>query len=313
MAKRANGPENLAHSGNPGNPDKHDVGTNPIPLPQDPPPDPTMGVAVAPRTVPGKKPPQDPSRDPAENPGIGTEVARTPSSRPWLPRVGADPNADIPRDPGKSHGSVLTAPDERFDLKVAPVVLPSAPFALHDLDQSVQQQRLTTELGRDSGFRLELPTLEGTRALERLLAVCKAQNIRTFIDPAEQLRLKNQLKTSHAIYLEGIQASDLIRLLEQLGSDDRKAKARRPADGLFDRLVLIRMQATEHKDLAEQLGIDKPKNKGSKRAEQRALVVSYPLTRSSRAHAEVKQYLDTRQPVAPGTLQVLIVLRHLGN
>jgi hypothetical protein len=117
--------------------------------------------------------------------------------------------------------------------------------------------KLKEELQKDNGFRLELPCRESVHAFDRLQAVLKGHNVALTIDPEAQSRLKQpRLHTNLVVYAEDLTADDLVKVLQQLGAEDRKAEAKKRGEGQFDALVLTRMSKDDRKELSELLGID---------------------------------------------------------
>jgi hypothetical protein len=237
---------------------------------------------------------------------------------------------------------------EMFKLDEVQVALPVA-LSVRDLEKDAARRKLLDELGKDSAFRLELPCRDGTRAFERLQAVCKARRVGLHIDGAAQVRLKKaQWRTNYVVYLEGLTPDEWAGLLRQLGQDDAKA-ARRPAERQFDGLVLTRLTPRDHKELADLMGLDptrtspkpagplgtdlhkplseqtaeqvaqalagqggarpQPGKPAAKAPEHVALVLAYNPVRPRPGSPEVKRFLDGRKPTRPGTIQVLLVLR----
>jgi hypothetical protein len=167
------------------------------------------------------------------------------------------PNRTDPEKPKEPVGPVLTDKSmEMFNPGMAAVFLPVI-LPLHDLDAEGVRQKLLTELGKESAFRLELPCHDGTSAFDRLQAVCKGRNIGLHIDQVAQIRLKNpKLKTNYVLYIEDLTAEQLAGLLQQLGEADKKALARKPPEAQFDRLIVTRMSKSDRKELSDLLGID---------------------------------------------------------
>jgi hypothetical protein len=167
---------------------------------------------------------------------------------------------------------------------------------------------------------------------------------------AQRRLVNPQWKTNYVLFFENITPEELASLLEQIGVDDKKGLARRPPDVRFDgHLVLTRMTPTDHKELSTLLGVDptvippraagplgvdprkplseltasqvtqalegqggnpRPGASSQKPSDQMALVLAYNPVRPNSGSAQVKQFLDTRKPARPGTIQVLLVLRH---
>ena len=225
-------------------------------------------------------------------------------------------------------------------------VLPSTDvpttFKLRDLDQDAVRKKLVAELQKDA-LRVELPIPDANRAFERLQSVFKTHHVDLAIDATAQRRLAKQWRTNYVLYSEDLTADELAHLLQQLGADDRKAAEKKPADGLFDGLVVRRMTERDHKELADLLGADAtpvapPKDPGplgvdprkpvsdrtgdqvaaalgqgkpgaKAAAEHPMLVLPYNPVRPRHDSAEIKRFLDERKPLRPGAVPVLLVLR----
>ncbi|MBL8796214.1 MAG: zf-HC2 domain-containing protein, partial [Planctomycetia bacterium] len=118
---------------------------------------------------------------------------------------------------------------------------------LRDLEQTSRLNALTQEFSQDDATRLDLFCLTDTsRALERLQAVFKANNVNLRIDGYAQARMKQKLKTNLAIYSEELTPEELAALLHQLATDDKK-----PGNGNFDKLTVT---PTTPPELARVLG-----------------------------------------------------------
>lgn len=188
------------------------------------------------------------------------------------------PHSTNPDDPRRGHGqglpdvpppviTVLHEPenstpakdgsdrkDERLTLGllkppafVTPVPRLMQILTLRDLEQTARLNQLTEELSQDDASRLDLFCLTDTsRALDRVQAVFKANNVTLRIDPYAQARMKQKLKTNLAIYSEELSPEELAAILQQLAADDKK-----PGHGNFDKLTV---NPTTPADLARALG-----------------------------------------------------------
>jgi hypothetical protein len=256
----------------------------------------------------------------------GAQPGETPKPPPG-------PIVDKPKDSPKGQGGeppikppndelIITAPSmEMFELKTADVA-PLFILKLREIDQEAARQKLVGELQKDSGFRLELPCKDGTRAFERLQAVLKANQVNLLIDQVAQGRLKKpNWKTNYVLFAEGLTPEEWARILQQLAAEDKKAETRKPSDPQFDRVVLTHMTKHDHKELSDLLGVDaaqlqtKPEAEkpGAKPTEQTALALAYNPVRPHPGSTEVKRFLEGRKPVRAGTVQVLVVLRNVGG
>lgn len=231
---------------------------------------------------------------------------------------------------------------EMVESGVKPVIV-----KLHDLDQDEPRKKLSDELTKDSGFRMELPCDNGTRAFDRLKLVCKEQKIDVQIDQKAQQRLKTpQAKTNYVLYIENVTPEELGRLIQQLGAEDKKAAAKKPSEAHFVSMVVTRLTKRDYKELSDLLGVDPSKVEapkatgpfgtnlskpladqtaeevakaleGNKTAPktasevQQALVLAYNPVLPPKNSPEVKHFLDSRKPAKPGTVRAIIVLRSM--
>jgi hypothetical protein len=257
------------------------------------------------------------------------------TQRPKLEGPLQQPNQVVvqPKEPSKGTGNpappvkpkdepVVTAPAmEMFELKAADVTAPLI-LKIKELDQDGTRQKLLAELGKDSGFRLELPCRDGTRAFERLQGVLKANKVHLLIDQTAQDRLKKpNWKTNYVLFAENLTADELARLLQAVGAEDKKAEAKKPNDSQLDRLVVTRMTKRDHKELSDLLGIDpaqvpaRPEatKLAAKPGEVSALALPFNPVRPRIGSPEIKKFLEGRKSARPGTIQVLLVLRNVNG
>ncbi|HXG10356.1 MAG TPA: zf-HC2 domain-containing protein [Gemmataceae bacterium] len=288
---------------------------------------------------------------PREEPPAGPRPAA--SSRPAPPELVRAPRP-APADEPDPDPEVLAspAPVEKKELfRAADVQLPIV-INLHELDQEKSRQELRGELNRGSAFRLELPCRESSaRAFKRLQPVLEANGIRLIVDQVAQVRLRyGQFKTNYVIYLEDVTPDELVRVLEQLGAEDRKAEA---GPRQFTQLVAASLNEADRKEISQLLSVDprqltprsqalpgvdlrkplaettgdqvaqaltkqggvprpEPGKPAAKAPERLALALAYNPVRPRSGSAEVKRFLESRKPPREGTLQVLLVLRDAG-
>lgn len=290
------------------------------------------------------RPPKDEGTHEPRRPAPATPaVVKAPPAKDSGPKP-----APKPQGPPKPDAVLTDRNMEMFKLDEVQVALPVT-LSVRDLEQDATRRKLLDELGKDSAFRLELPCRDGTRAFERLQAVCKARHVGLHIDAAAQARLKQpKWRTNYVVYLEGLTPDEWAGLLRHLAQHDAKV-ARKPPERQFDGLVVTRLTARDHKELADLMGLDptrtSPKPAGplgtdlhkplseqtaeqvakalagqggarpqpgsplAKPAEHVALVLAYNPVRPRPGSPEVTRFLDGRKPTRPGTVQVLLVLR----
>ena len=337
-------------------PTDNPVAKNAQPQPQLEPPKPEQLKPDQPIQVrnekPEDKPPvvvrvETPSKDPIKPP-VPNPPDETPP--PVVVKVPKEPEQHGPPSPEVTprKEELLTNPTmeifkpEMVESSVKPVIV-----KLHDLDQDTPRKKLSDELTKDTGFRVELPCDNGTRAFDRLKAVCKEQKIEIQIDQKAQLRLKTpQAKTNYVLYIENVTPEELARLVQQLGAEDKKAAAKKPSEAHFVSMVVTRLTKRDYKELSDLLGVDPSKveppkatgpfgtdlskplseqtaeevakalegNKTAPKtaaAAHQALVLAYNPVLPPKNSPEVKHFLEGRKPAKPGTVRAIIVLRSM--
>jgi hypothetical protein len=262
------------------------------------------------KEVAEKKPPERPAEKPP--------APENPPMKGPAPLVKPDPRkpADDPL-PSAPSADPITAPSaDLFDLKKVDAALPSI-VKLHQLDSDAKRQALLNEFKKAPAFRAELPCGNGTKALERLQAACKAEKVGLVVEKVAQERLKHtSSKTSYVLYFENLTPEELARLFQRLAAEDRMAEPQKQPEPQLDALVVTPLAQPDRDQLAKLLGVEaaalNPKaaeNSTAKPAEPSGLVVSFHPVRPNAGAAEVKRFLDTRKAPRPGTLQLLLVLR----
>jgi hypothetical protein len=210
-----------------------------------------------------------------EKPSTGAH--ETPSPAPDRPPVVKRPEAvkrpneepkkpsQDPRPTPSKEESVLTDRLERFQFSKVSGILPEV-FKVRELEQEATRKSLIAELRKDAHFHLELPCPHGARALQRVQAAAQALNIGLVIEKGARERLKLQARSGYLVYLENLTPEEAAHFLRQIGSEDAKSAARKPAEAQFDRLVLLRMTPQDHKELSTLLGVDPTTSEPSSKA-----------------------------------------------
>jgi hypothetical protein len=206
-----------------------------------------------PSTVPERKPVR---RNDDTPPSAGPDRSNPPAPPTVVQHAEEKPKKpDTASPPTQSGDSVLTDRLEMFRYSKVEDILPTIVEVKH-LEQEAVRGKLLSELRKDTSFRIELPCKNGTKAFERVRGAAAALNVGLVIDKQAQARLKHpDWKTNYVVYAENLTPEEVVRLTQLLGAEDRKI-ARKPVDGQFDRLVLTRLTASDHKELTTLMGLD---------------------------------------------------------
>jgi hypothetical protein len=182
------------------------------------------------------------------------------------------------------------------------------------------------ELARHDAHYVEVLCRDGTLAFPRVEAALKANGVSLLVDASAQLHLKNaKVRSNYLFYLEDVTPEEVGRILEQLGHEDKPDPKKGPGPFAVGdaNLVVLRLAPEHRKKLTQFLGVDPlstskpgsdekkdlPGSSASKLARRQALAMAYNLMPPRSPSAEVKRFLDGRQPPRPGTLRVLLILR----
>jgi hypothetical protein len=276
---------------------------------------------------------------PPENEPDGKEFVLPPEDP--FEKVG--PTKPAPRrasDPVLASGAKeLPGRLERIDLP-----LPTL-FKLHELDQSTAARQLREKLSAPGAYRIELLSRDPSKSVPRVRAAFAANKIGLVVDSVARTRLRKPLsRYEFAVFTENVTPDQVLGLLARLGVVDRTppANAKSPEPRFEGSVVvqpwssldrqelatLIRANPAPvplrpgprapdidiHKPLPEVTEADVLQGKGVPRpaaGDHDAILLS--LSGSRTDSPEVKRFLAARKPLQTGTIQVFIVLRHVGS
>jgi hypothetical protein len=292
---------------------------------------------------------KDPEPGPTLPPWVEwpTTVRVVPAEEPDEPEEPEVPAVPAPREGPKPMTPVLASGQrEGFNqLERVEFALPRV-HIFHGLDKLDQGKALREQLGLGSGYRVEIPARDAGRGLERLRVALSGKRATLTYTAETQSRLKKGPRSDYAVFLENIAPQDLASALQTAGTEDRNAAQKRSMDLYFDgKLVVREFGRVDRRELKDLLGLDPlgtrpsppppagvdirrpieestgaavagmlegrgvPRPREGARGPSVGIVLPlHPRMKS----AEVKKFLETRPPMRPGTLQVLIVLRNVG-
>lgn len=257
------------------------------------------------------------------------EVARAvvAVADPIVPEIAPEPRPVV-RD-------VLTFPPlpdvGKFDLARVRV-----PFlaTVAEFSRDEVQQQLTTELGQDPAFRIDLFARDPGRGVELFQAAAKGSALTVFADTKTTEKVQKKQAVAYLVYTDSLTPPDLRDLFARLAAADAKAPQR-----TFDAVHATPATPTDQRDLRDTLGIDpgiwkrpaptagEPKSVASgtaaqitrtftdptgKGGEKVAMLMTFaPVTARTRPteSREISQFLARRGDRRPTAVPVLIVIR----
>lgn len=293
-----------------------------------------------PPVVPPKK--DDPKDLPPKKDGNKEGNPEVPPTR--VVEKPEDPiGPELPPGSGSTDPVVAGPYRSPHDAVVADVVIPET-FQVHAFHQSEEQKRLQDML-TSAGIYLELLSRNPNTAFARVEAACQSLGIRLHIDKLAQAhRKQKKWKPAYLFYMENLRPEDIVALVDQIRKEDVKAeKKKRRSSVLFEAEPnLIAGQLTrEHRGLLATLigkelqpvpppssskkpgEIDIRKPLSEQTTEEVVAALSAPTNKEHQALAltyntriprpksqEVARFVEARKPTPPGTLPLILILRH---
>jgi hypothetical protein len=303
-----------------------------------------------PQTLPGERnvarTPQQ-KIDPKESAGPAQPSEETSDGRDFVippddPIEKPGPTKPVPRSPSDS---VFASGAKELPGQLERVELPLPSFLkLHQLDKTTAAAKLRDKLAAPGAYRIELLCNNATKAIGRVQAAFAKSKIGLVVDPVARTRLRKPLyHHEYAIFLENVTPAQMVKLLTRLGVSDRTPPAEKKSPeprfegtllvqpwSSWDKTELARLLKANpapvpprpapnpsrvdiHKPLPEATEADVLEGKGVPRpgaADHRGIFLSLSGTRSD--SAELKRFVAARKPLQTGTIQVFMVLRHVG-
>lgn len=249
---------------------------------------------------------------PVTTPDQGSEEQVTPQQeRP----IRTTPPKDVPTKSRAPETVLASGGSEAFSkLERIDPLLPSV-WKLHELGRGESSAKLVDELQTSSAFRVELLAKDATRGFERLRTALLARGVQLHFDPLVQPRLKKPLwRTDFALFLENVTPADLVAILKATGTADRQAGEKKGGEMRFDGPLVVKdLSRLDRKELADLLGVDPVEARPSQHGGPGMMAYVSMLAAGRNRPAELKRYLDARKAAEPGTIQVFLVVRHLGS
>jgi hypothetical protein len=200
-------------------------------------------------------------------------------------------------------------------------------FRLANFQEPAVQRRLANELELHASFWVDVPVADPARAIEHLSDAFQRNGIRCVMDGA-RASLKKQNKCHYMLYAENLKHDELTEILRNAATPSKGQTA-----SPLDLLRINFMEARDHEELAKRMGMkpgelapakvgkfeDNPplqpgggiaKNGGKVPPPERLAIVfavgdgSNPIPR-----ADLKQFVDSRRPLRPGTVQFVVEFR----
>lgn len=204
---------------------------------------------------------------------------------------------------------------------ITKLVIPEAPrkVSMPFADLAVPERRevLRKELARESTVKVDLAVRDGTNAVRRFMQVLKDNKFDLVESPVARMSIKkNTPKTQYVVYAEGVQAEEVLTLLQQAGNE-----AKGTGQGGFEALVVTSLDPQARQQLTD-LGVNvqqstssgpdttRPKSKmpGLPNPERFAVVLTNAAESGTGFAPDVQEFLKSRRELRPGTMQVLVVL-----
>lgn len=211
-------------------------------------------------------------------------------------------------------------------------------FAARELTDAKVQQHLAREFRKSNSVHLEVAGRDNGAAVKALMAALGDHKVRVLVDDQASARLNSaNPETPYLVYAENLEADDLSRILQRLGSevktdqvqtihvsevtsghrselskifgvDPKKLQA--PPAKPMELLNPIPGDASRAKGSKDQKGAAPPA-KGPEGLSAVALVL--PLEGGLNRSAQIREFLAGRKDPRPGTVQLVVVIHHVAT
>jgi hypothetical protein len=311
------------------------------------PDDPSTPIVPAEKElVPGLKKKTDPKEDSAPPVRLPEEPenwdflpSRSPGTKPVPPE-----KVPAPRSPS---APVLASGEKEAPGKLERVEIatPSL-FRLDDLAQASSAGKLRERLAPPGAYRVELLCKDASRSFAGVRTAFIQSKIHLLVDSIARARLKKPLYHNHfAVFLENVTPDDVVKLLERLHTADRApASDKKSAEPRLEGTIVVQeMSSWDRGELAKVLCVRELGAKSPALSRPSAIDIHKPLSESTEVEVasalegkgvprplgernaiflslsgsrsptpELRRFMDLRKPYQPGTIQLFLVLRHVG-
>jgi hypothetical protein len=291
--------------------------------------------------------PSDKQKAPSDVPAATTPAADDSERSEFVPPLEDPFEKEKKRPPSnRTHSGSVFASGEKEQpgqLERIELTLPSV-SKLSELEQAATARKLTEQLSAPGAYRIEILCKDAARSFPRVRAAFAAGKIDLVVDPLAQKRLKKpHYRNSFAIFMENLTPAEMVRLLARLavvdrgGVGDKKSSEPRLEGTLviqpwssWDKSELASVLKANpapvplrppmgppvidiHKPLSESTQSAVLEGKGPPRpAAERNSAIFLSLSGTRSDSGELRRFVASRQPLQTGTIQVFIVLRHVG-
>jgi hypothetical protein len=239
---------------------------------------------------------QEQTSPPTESIPSSTQIA-PPAAKPSPPellhapalqsQVTASAPPSVPNTPDEKSQAEPKQPTFGSPLRegaLAPLKDPnprlSRVFNLREFD-SEKQKQLQEELQKSPAHWVDLRCTETVAGMERLRTAFEAQGVQFVLnqDAEAVLKLRMGMNPAFAIYLDDVTAGEMITILQQFSSEDRKREPGRRHTVRFESLVVNTMGREEQQNLSRLLGIDPRQLDAPVRKAQPGVNIAKPIAK----------------------------------
>lgn len=121
--------------------------------------------------------------------------------------------------------------------------------------RTMDDARIVDQL-KDGGFQLvDISCQESWKALDRFEAACRANGFRIIVDADAVLRRSKKMPAMYVVYIENIASDKVAKILHAAQAEDRKAEAKIKNDVQFNSVLVLPLEESWRKWLAEMLAV----------------------------------------------------------
>jgi hypothetical protein len=121
--------------------------------------------------------------------------------------------------------------------------------------RSLEDARIVDPI-KEGGFQLvDISCQESWKGLDRFEAACRANGFKIIVDGDAALRRTKKLPAMYVIYIENIAPEKVAKILQAAEGEDKKAEAKIKNDVQFNSVLVLPLEETWRKWVAEMLGV----------------------------------------------------------
>jgi anti-sigma factor RsiW len=201
-------------------------------------------------------------------------------------------------------------------------------LAFAQFQEEPAKQRLADESKKRQGLWFDVPAINAGRAIERMTEAFQTTGITVLVDLSAKTKIaRKEQKVQFVLYAENVTHEEVAQIFQHVARAESSA-----ASKALDSMVMTDINEEKRTKLATAMQVDAklldsasskldlpmfievPNNQAikqpaaPKRPERFAVLLTYSGEGNAAASAEVRQFLNSRRGLQPGTVQMVLLI-----